>query len=106
MAQDMAFNSMINAQQQQMQQMQQLNSLRNQQQMQQAQMAQENNSTYQQINTVQQQIQSENQKAQAQRHQLRLETDNKVREMANETYINRVKTSDKQQKAVLDFVKG
>jgi hypothetical protein len=27
-------------------------------------------------------------------------------EMANATYVNRVKTSDKQQKAVLDFVKG
>lgn len=44
----------------------------------------------------------ENQKAQAQRHQIRMETanqetDNKVREMANETYINRVKTSDKLQ---------
>jgi hypothetical protein len=24
----------------------------------------------------------------------------------NETYVNRVKTSDKQQKSVLDFVKG
>jgi hypothetical protein len=50
---------------------------------------------------------AENQKAQAQRHQIRMETsnleagdqetDNKVREMANETYVNRVKTSDKQQ---------
>lgn len=44
----------------------------------------------------------ENQKAQAQRHQMRQETanqetDNKVREMANETYVNRVKTSDKLQ---------
>lgn len=27
-------------------------------------------------------------------------------EMANETYVNRVKTSDKQQKAVLDFIKS
>ncbi len=43
-------------------------------------------------------------KAQAQRHQIRMETgnqetetDNKVREMANETYVNRVKTSDKHQ---------
>lgn len=27
-------------------------------------------------------------------------------ELANQTYVNRVKTSDKQQKAVLDFVKG
>jgi hypothetical protein len=26
--------------------------------------------------------------------------------MVNETYVNRVKTSDKQQKAVLDFIKG
>lgn len=34
------------------------------------------------------------------------ETKNKIREMANETYVNRVKTSDKQQKAVLDFIKG
>ena len=51
-------------------------------------------------------IQSENEKAQAQRHQMRQETENKVREMANETYVSRVKTSDKNQKAVLDFVKG
>lgn len=34
------------------------------------------------------------------------ETQNKIRDMANETYVNRVKTSDKQQKAVLDFIKG
>lgn len=33
-------------------------------------------------------------------------TDTKVREMANETYTNRVKTSDKHQKSVLEFVKG
>lgn len=26
--------------------------------------------------------------------------------IANETYVNRLKTSDKQQKAVLDFIKG
>lgn len=31
---------------------------------------------------------------------------NAAREMANETYVNRVKTSDKQTKAVLDFIKG
>ena len=96
----------INAAQSAMQTTQQWNSVNNQRQMMMAQMNQENASTFQQINTIQQQIQSEAQKAQAQRHQIRQETDNKVREMANETYVNRVKTSDKQQKAVLDFVKG
>lgn len=30
----------------------------------------------------------------------------KIREKATETFVNRVKTSDKQQKAVLDFIKG
>ena len=35
--------------------------------------------------------------SETQRHQVRQETDNKVREMANETYVNRVKTSDKHQ---------
>lgn len=40
------------------------------------------------------------------RNDAKLQTDAKIREMANETYVNRVKTSDKQQKAVLDFIKG
>lgn len=34
------------------------------------------------------------------------ETQRKVRDMTNETYVNRVKTSDKAQKAALDFIKG
>lgn len=51
-----------------------------------------------------QDTQTEEQKAQAQRHQIRQETDNKIREMANETYVNRVKTSDKQTKSLLDTV--
>lgn len=38
--------------------------------------------------------------------QIQAGTEAKVREMANETYVNRVKTSDKQQKAVMDFIKG
>lgn len=46
----------------------------------------------------------ENKKAQAQRHQMQQETSNKTREMANETYVNRVKTSDKQTKSFLDIV--
>ena len=84
----------------------QASSAYNQQQMQGAQMAQESNSTQQQIATINQQMQSENQKAEAQRHQIRMETQNKIREMANETMNNRLKTSDKHQKSILDYVKG
>lgn len=72
----------------------------------QAQSAQESNSTQQQIMTIQQQMRSENQKGVAQRHQIQQETNNKLRDMANETYINRVKSSDKHQKSVVDFIKG
>lgn len=71
-----------------------------------AQIQQENNSTQQQIMTIQQQMRAENQKAVAQRHQIQQETNNKLRDMANETYVNRVKSGDKHQKSVLDFIKG
>ncbi len=100
------FSQMLNGMQQQGNQQQQLASFGNQQQMQQAQMAQEANSTQQQIATVQQQMLSENQKAEAQRHQIRMETANKIREMNNETYINRLKTSDKHTKSTMDTLKS
>lgn len=54
---------------------------------------------------VQQQNLSFSQKQAAQRHQIVMETQNKAREMANETYMNKLKTSDKHQKAVLDYIK-
>lgn len=85
---------------------QQMNSAANQSALQGAQMSQENASTAQQIETIQTQIQAEAQKAQAQRHQIMMETQNKIREMANETMNNRLKTSDKNHKAVLDTVKS
>ena len=85
---------------------QQMNSMMNQSALQGAQMQQENASTAQQIETIQTQIQAEAQKAQAQRHQIMMETQNKIREMANETMNNRLKTSDKNHKAVLDTVKS
>ncbi len=36
----------------------------------------------------------------------RLSSANKIRTMVNETFVNRVKTSEKQHKAVTDFIKG
>ena len=86
--------------------LQQATSAFNTSQLQGAQMAQESNSTQQQIQTIQTQMQSENEKAEAQRHQIRMETANKIREMANETMNNRLKTSDKGNKAVLDTIKS
>lgn len=85
---------------------QQFNSMNNMSALQGAQMTQENASTAQQIQTIGTQIQAEAQKAEAQRHQIRMETQNKIREMANETMNNRLKTSDKHHKSTLDTLKS
>lgn len=86
--------------------MQQQNSTQNNNALIGAQMSQENNSTQQQIQTIQAQMQAENMKASQQRHQIMTDTQNKCREMANESMMNRSKTTDKQQKAVLEQVKS
>lgn len=71
-----------------------------------AQSAQESNSTQQQIATIQTQMQAENMKATEQRHQIMMETMNKIRDMRNETHMNRLKSSDKHHKSMTDTIKG
>ena len=95
----------VNQQQMAMQQAQQMNSLNNSNQLTGAQMAQENNSTQQQLQTIQQQMFSENQKGEAQRHQMRMETQTTIRQMANDVMNSRLKASDKQNKATLEQLK-
>ena len=51
-----------------------------------------------------QDAQTEEKKSQAQRHQMRQETDNKIREMANETNVNRTEAEDEEQESLLDIV--
>lgn len=46
------------------------------------------------------------QQAAMQRHQIRMDTMNAIREMHNEIYMNRLQTSDKHQRSVLDILKG
>lgn len=55
---------------------------------------------------IEKQMAADDAKAKGERWKVMQDTQRKTHDMANETYINRVKTSDKQQKAVLDFVKG
>lgn len=56
--------------------------------------------------TIRTQMQADMIKQQQERTQLRQELNVKILDMSNETYVNRVKTSDKAQKAVLDYVRS
>ncbi|MBN8919242.1 MAG: hypothetical protein J0H62_00710 [Rhizobiales bacterium] len=57
-------------------------------------------------NTVAQQIALDQFIKDILRHMVRTRLDQQIRNATVETYVNRVKTSDRQQKAVLDFIRG
>lgn len=54
---------------------------------------------------IQAQMQAEAQKQQAQRHQIRSETANVIRDLNNQTYINLVQTSNRNNSAITNLIR-
>lgn len=75
--------------------MSQMNSFNNFRQSQWAQRAQENASNANQMAQIGAQMRSEKTKTAAQIHQIQMETQTKTSEMQRDSYVNRVKSSDK-----------